>query len=63
MDPRQIIICFCLQQGYQFWTKTDDEGRFLIKNILAGKYDIYAWVHGFIGDYKSSSTITVTPGQ
>ncbi|GKB78623.1 probable rhamnogalacturonate lyase B, partial [Tanacetum coccineum] len=49
-------------KGYQFWTKTDDQGRFFIKNILAGTYDIYAWVHGFIGDYKSSNTITITPG-
>ncbi|KAL8232652.1 hypothetical protein R6Q57_002430 [Mikania cordata] len=48
-------------KGYQFWSKTDVEGRFLIKNILAGTYNVYAWVHGFIGDYKNASTITITP--
>ncbi|KAK9053714.1 hypothetical protein SSX86_024788 [Deinandra increscens subsp. villosa] len=49
-------------KGYQFWTKTDVDGRFLIENIMAGTYNIYAWVHGFIGDYKNASTITITPG-
>ncbi|KAD4584674.1 hypothetical protein E3N88_22275 [Mikania micrantha] len=49
-------------KGYQFWSKTDVEGCFVIENILAGTYNVYAWVHGFIGDYKSASTITITPG-
>ncbi|KAI3732927.1 hypothetical protein L1987_64139 [Smallanthus sonchifolius] len=49
-------------KGYQFWSKTDVGGHFLIENILAGTYNIYAWVHGFIGDYKNASTITITPG-
>nr|GEV37391.1 rhamnogalacturonate lyase [Tanacetum cinerariifolium] len=49
-------------KGYQFWNKTNEEGHFTIENILVGTYDVYAWVHGFIGDYKSPTTITITPG-
>ncbi|XP_021972443.1 rhamnogalacturonate lyase B isoform X2 [Helianthus annuus] len=49
-------------KGYQFWTKTDVEGRFSIKNVVAGTYNVYAWVHGFIGDFKNDSTITITQG-
>nr|XP_043635775.1 probable rhamnogalacturonate lyase B isoform X2 [Erigeron canadensis] len=49
-------------KGYQFWTNTNDEGDFSIKNILAGTYNVYAWVHGYIGDYKNVSAITITPG-
>ncbi|GKE44863.1 probable rhamnogalacturonate lyase B [Tanacetum coccineum] len=50
-------------KGYQFWNKTNEEGHFTIENILVGTYDVYAWVHGFIGDYKSPTTITITPGH
>ncbi|GKB78956.1 probable rhamnogalacturonate lyase B, partial [Tanacetum coccineum] len=49
-------------KGYQFWSKTNDEGHFSIENILAGTYNIYAWVDGFIGDYKNVTSITITPG-
>ncbi|KAK9067820.1 hypothetical protein SSX86_011931 [Deinandra increscens subsp. villosa] len=49
-------------KGYQFWTKTDEQGRFSIQHILEGTYNLYAWVNGFIGDYKNSTTITITPG-
>ncbi|KAK1436363.1 hypothetical protein QVD17_02142 [Tagetes erecta] len=49
-------------KGYQFWSKTNAEGHFVIENILAGTYNVYSWVHGFIGDYRNNSTITITPG-
>ncbi|XP_071715327.1 uncharacterized protein [Rutidosis leptorrhynchoides] len=49
-------------KGYQFWTTTDKEGHFSINNIIVGTYNVYAWVPGFIGDYKSPSTINITPG-
>ncbi|XP_038998370.1 rhamnogalacturonate lyase B-like [Hibiscus syriacus] len=48
-------------KGYQFWTQTDDTGRFDIKNVRAGEYNLYAWVHGFIGDYKLDLSITIQP--
>nr|XP_043636747.1 rhamnogalacturonate lyase-like [Erigeron canadensis] len=49
-------------KGYQFWNKTNVDGHFYIKNILAGTYNVYAWIYGFIGDYKNSATITITQG-
>ncbi|GKV19905.1 hypothetical protein SLEP1_g30104 [Rubroshorea leprosula] len=49
-------------KAYQFWTKTDADGYFLISDIRSGDYNLYAWVPGFIGDYRNSSLITITPG-
>ncbi|XP_059438373.1 rhamnogalacturonate lyase B-like [Corylus avellana] len=49
-------------KGYQFWTQADENGRFIIKNILPGEYNLYAWVPGFIGDYKNDTKITINPG-
>ncbi|XP_020217483.1 probable rhamnogalacturonate lyase B [Cajanus cajan] len=49
-------------KGYQFWTQADKEGHFLIKNIVPGDYNLYAWVPGFIGDYKYATKITIKPG-
>ncbi|KAI3685810.1 hypothetical protein L6452_35069 [Arctium lappa] len=49
-------------KGYQFWSKANDEGSFSIQNILGGTYNLYAWVPGFIGDYKNPTTITITAG-
>lgn len=50
-------------KGYQFWTRTDKNGRFIIKNVRPGEYNLYAWVHGFIGDYKSHLNVTIQPGN
>ncbi|XP_061336887.1 probable rhamnogalacturonate lyase B [Gastrolobium bilobum] len=49
-------------KGYQFWTRTDSNGYFVIKNIVPGVYNLYGWVPGFIGDYKYYAQITITPG-
>ncbi|RDX82939.1 rhiE, partial [Mucuna pruriens] len=49
-------------KGYQFWTQADTEGFFLINNVVPGDYNLYAWVPGFIGDYRYNATITITPG-
>ncbi|CAN6840109.1 unnamed protein product [Brassica oleracea] len=49
-------------KGYQFWTKADRKGRFIIENVRAGNYSLYAWGIGFIGDYKYEQNITITPG-
>ncbi|KAI3884118.1 hypothetical protein MKW92_031969 [Papaver armeniacum] len=48
-------------KGYQFWTTTDKHGRFSVSNIRTGDYNVYAWVPGFIGDYKCDTDITITP--
>ncbi|XP_060185168.1 rhamnogalacturonate lyase B-like [Lycium barbarum] len=50
-------------KGYQFWTKTDSSGNFIIKNIIPGKYNLYATVPEFFGDYKYTSDVQVTPGS
>lgn len=50
-------------QGYQFWTQTDSEGYFLINNVRPGNYSLYAWVPGFMGDYRYEFYITITPGS
>ncbi|KAL4558974.1 hypothetical protein LXL04_031100 [Taraxacum kok-saghyz] len=49
-------------KSYQFWSKTNEEGYFSIQNVLVGTYNLYAWVHGFIGDYINDTIITITPG-
>jgi rhamnogalacturonan endolyase len=49
-------------QGYQFWCRADADGSFYIKNIVAGDYNLYAWVPGFIGDYKFDATLTISSG-
>ncbi|KAK4387671.1 hypothetical protein Sango_2373700 [Sesamum angolense] len=49
-------------KGYQFWTRADEKGYFTINNIRAGDYNLYAWIPGFIGDYKFDELISITPG-
>lgn len=56
------MLKFLLCQGYQFWTQTDVEGYFLIKNVRPGNYSLYGWVPGFIGDYKYESYVNIRPG-
>uniref|UniRef100_A0ACD5ZTR1 Uncharacterized protein n=1 Tax=Avena sativa TaxID=4498 RepID=A0ACD5ZTR1_AVESA len=50
-------------KGYQFWCRADADGSFYIKNIVAGNYSLYAWVPGFIGDYKFDATLTISSGD
>ncbi|KAK6938056.1 Rhamnogalacturonan lyase, domain II [Dillenia turbinata] len=49
-------------KGYQFWSIADEDGYFSINNVRAGDYNLYAWVPGFIGDYKYEVAISVTSG-
>ncbi|KAG2694408.1 hypothetical protein I3760_08G142500 [Carya illinoinensis] len=50
-------------KGYQFWSQADELGYFVIKNVRPGDYNLYAWVPGFIGDYKNDTQITIIPGS
>ncbi|XP_065863348.1 rhamnogalacturonate lyase B-like [Euphorbia lathyris] len=50
-------------KGYQFWTRVDSKGNFLIKNVRPGTYSLYAWVPVVIGDFKHNCDITITPGK
>ncbi|XP_062098273.1 probable rhamnogalacturonate lyase B isoform X2 [Humulus lupulus] len=49
-------------KGYQFWTKADENGYFSINDVRVGQYNLYAWVPGFIGDYKNDLLINITAG-
>ncbi|GMN40189.1 hypothetical protein TIFTF001_009421 [Ficus carica] len=50
-------------KDYQFWTRADENGYFSIKNVRTGDYNLYAWVPGFIGDYRHDALITISPGS
>ncbi|CAL5332656.1 hypothetical protein CsSME_00014125 [Camellia sinensis var. sinensis] len=50
-------------KGYQFWTTTDEEGYFTIKNIREGNYNLFASVPSFIGDYRYEVAINVIAGS
>lgn len=45
---------------YQFWVEADEKGYFSIPNIITAEYNLYAWVPGFIGDYRNSAIINIT---
>ncbi|KAF9608237.1 hypothetical protein IFM89_008192 [Coptis chinensis] len=49
-------------KGYQFWMRADSDGNFAISDVRPGDYILYAWVPGFIGDYKYDVNISITPG-
>lgn len=49
-------------KGYQFWTKANECGEFTIMNIRAGNYNLFAWVPGFIGDYRCDVEICISSG-
>ncbi|XP_047340184.1 uncharacterized protein LOC124943756 [Impatiens glandulifera] len=48
-------------QWYQFWTKADNKGNFVIKGVRPGNYNLFAWVPGLIGDYKYDYIVTISP--
>ncbi|EEE69124.1 hypothetical protein OsJ_28234 [Oryza sativa Japonica Group] len=43
--------------------RAHDGGSFSIRNIVAGDYNLYAWVPGFIGDYKLDAKLTISSGD
>ncbi|KAL3655230.1 hypothetical protein CASFOL_001016 [Castilleja foliolosa] len=49
-------------KDYQFWSRTDETGYFSINYVRTGNYYLYAFVPGFIGDYRNGVIITITPG-
>ncbi|CAN1323254.1 Rhamnogalacturonate lyase [Linum perenne] len=48
---------------YQFWTRSDNTGKFTIQNVRPGTYSLYGWVPGVLGDYKFQRAIVVNPGS
>ncbi|KAL6572548.1 hypothetical protein OROMI_013506 [Orobanche minor] len=49
-------------KDYQFWTRADEMGYFSINYVRTGDYNLYAFVPGFVGDYRNQVVITITPG-
>ncbi|KAJ8765648.1 hypothetical protein K2173_014770 [Erythroxylum novogranatense] len=49
-------------KGYQFWTRANEDGYFLIENVRCEVYSLYAWVPGVIGDYKLKFNVTIQAG-
>ncbi|GAB4847202.1 hypothetical protein Ancab_026212 [Ancistrocladus abbreviatus] len=50
-------------KGFQFWAQADSKGNFKIRDIHEGTYSLYAWVPGFLGEYRHASDITISPGS
>ncbi|VVA90661.1 unnamed protein product [Arabis nemorensis] len=50
-------------KGYQFWTKADENGYFTINNVRSGRYNLYGFVPGFIGDYHKATVFDISPGS
>ncbi len=47
---------------YQFWVKADENGNFSIPNVRAGKYNLYSFADGILGEYKKTG-ISVAAGD
>lgn len=50
-------------QDYQFWTQTDMDGNFTIKNAIPGVYGLHGWVTGKIGNYLKKDLVTISAGK
>lgn len=50
-------------KDYQFWTRADMNGFFTISNVRPGDYNLFAWVPGFIGDYRFGDFVKITSGS
>ncbi|KAM6570128.1 hypothetical protein CsatB_018113 [Cannabis sativa] len=50
-------------KDYQFWSRADENGYFSIDYVREGDYNLYAWVPGFIGDYRYDIVLTITSGS
>jgi len=47
---------------YQYWTKADKDGRFVIRGVRPGTYTLYAFTKGAVGEY-SKEDVVVKSGQ
>jgi len=53
-----------MMHGYQFWTLTDENGDFEIKNVRPGAYNLFAYAKaGEVTDMLEQDDITVTVGD
>ena len=57
-DPYEMM------RGYQFWTLTDADGNFEIKNVRPGTYNLFAYAKaGEVTDMLEQDDITVVAGD
>lgn len=53
-----------MMHGYQFWTLTDENGNFEVKNVRPGNYNLFAYAKaGEVTDMLERDDITVTAGD
>ena len=53
-----------MMHGYQFWTLTDANGDFEVKNVRPGNYNLFAYAKaGEVTDMLEQDDITVTAGD
>ncbi|KAK6125863.1 hypothetical protein DH2020_040389 [Rehmannia glutinosa] len=50
-------------KGYQFWTRADENGYFTISGVRPDTYNLYAWVPGFIGDFRHDNDVIICSGS
>jgi rhamnogalacturonan endolyase len=47
---------------YQYWAKADAQGNFVIRHVRPGRYALYAFTDGVVGEYSTNNVI-VTAGR
>ncbi len=47
--------------SFMYWTRADAQGRYQIKNVEPGKYDLFVWKSGVLGEARRNG-LTVKPG-
>jgi rhamnogalacturonan endolyase len=53
-----------MMHGYQFWTLTDENGDFELKNVRPGEYNLFAYAKaGEVTDMLEQDDITVSAGD
>jgi hypothetical protein len=57
--PNATVTATSVQTGASRETKTDDQGRFLLPNILPGRYDLKVEATGFRAAVRSGIDITI----
>lgn len=48
--------------GYQFWVRADQDGRFTIPHVRPGPYTLYVFAHGVMDEFRRDN-LTVEPGR
>jgi rhamnogalacturonan endolyase len=56
-DPKVITSWQRDGKFYQFWTKGNSDGSFEINNVREGKYTLYAFTDGVLGEFIKSNIV------